>query len=93
LPTLPTTSAVTAERSGWFGAKTPGLPYGGRAIHGPCRLGQSEPKPRFGSTATPASGWPVPVLARLRDQIRKPIEELKRRELNDSVGPRRRGFS
>ena len=36
---------------------------------------------------------PVPVFARLRDQIRKPIQELKRRELDDAAGPRLRGFS
>jgi hypothetical protein len=32
----------------------------------------------------------MPVLPRLRDQVRKPIEELKRRELDDAIGPRLR---
>jgi len=36
---------------------------------------------------------PVPVPPRLRDQIRKPVEELKRRELDDAVGPRLRRLS
>jgi hypothetical protein len=37
----------------------------------------------------------VPVPSRLRDQIRKPVEELKHRELDDAAGPRVRllGFS
>jgi len=35
----------------------------------------------------------VPVLARLRDEIGEPVEELKRRELDDAAGPRLRGFS
>jgi hypothetical protein len=35
----------------------------------------------------------VPVLARRRDEIREPVEELKRRELNDTVGTRLRGLS
>jgi hypothetical protein len=35
---------------------------------------------------------PVPVPPRLRDQIRKPVEELKGRKLDDATGPRLRGF-
>ena len=66
--------------------------YGGRAIHGPCRLWRSEPKPRFGSIATPASGWPMPVLPRRRHEIGEPVEKLKRREFDDAVGSRPRGL-
>jgi hypothetical protein len=36
---------------------------------------------------------PVPVLPRLWDEIRKPVEELKRRQLDDAVCPRLRGLS
>jgi hypothetical protein len=36
---------------------------------------------------------PVPVLPRRRDQIREPIEELKRREFDDASGSRPRRFS
>jgi hypothetical protein len=36
---------------------------------------------------------PVPMPSRLRDEIRKPVEELKGRELDDAVGSRLRGFS
>ena len=36
---------------------------------------------------------PVPVLARWRDQIREPVEKLKRRELDDTVGPLPLGLS
>jgi hypothetical protein len=36
---------------------------------------------------------PMPVFARLRDQIRKPVQELKRRELDDVAGSRLRGLS
>jgi len=36
---------------------------------------------------------PVPMLARSRDQIREPFEKLKRRELDDAVGPLPRGLS
>jgi hypothetical protein len=35
---------------------------------------------------------PVPVLPRRRDEIRQPVEELKRRELDDAVGSRPRGL-
>ena len=35
---------------------------------------------------------PVPVLARRRDEIGKPVEKLKRRELDDAVRPRSRGL-
>ena len=35
----------------------------------------------------------MPVLAWLRDQIGEPVEELKRRELDDAVGSRLRGLS
>jgi hypothetical protein len=35
----------------------------------------------------------MPVLAWLWDQIRKPVEELKGRTLDDAAGPRLRGFS
>jgi hypothetical protein len=30
---------------------------------------------------------PMPVLARLRDEIGEPIEELKRRQLDNAAGP------
>jgi hypothetical protein len=33
---------------------------------------------------------PVPMLPRRRDEIRKPVQELKRREFDDAVGPRPR---
>ena len=33
---------------------------------------------------------PVPVPPRLRDEIRKPVQELKRRELDDAAGSRLR---
>ncbi len=36
---------------------------------------------------------PVPVLARRRHEIGEPVEELKRRELDDAVGSRLRGLS
>ena len=36
---------------------------------------------------------PVPVPPRLWDEIGEPIEELKRRELDDAAGPRLRGLS
>jgi len=36
---------------------------------------------------------PVPVLARRRHEIGEPVEELKRRELDDAVRPRPRGRS
>jgi hypothetical protein len=36
---------------------------------------------------------PMPVLPRRRDQVRQTIEKLKRRELDDAVGPRPRGRS
>jgi hypothetical protein len=35
----------------------------------------------------------MPVFARLREQIRKPVEELKRRELDEAAAPRLRGLS
>jgi hypothetical protein len=35
---------------------------------------------------------PVPVLPRRRDEIRQPVEELKRRELDDAFGSRPRGL-
>jgi hypothetical protein len=34
---------------------------------------------------------PMPVLPRWRHEIREPVEELKRRQLDDAVGPRPRG--
>ena len=58
----------------------------------PAADGRSEPKPRFGSTATPASGWPMPMLPRRRDEIGEPVQELKRRELDDAVRSRSRGL-
>ena len=42
---------------------------------------------------TPASGWPVPVLARRRHEIAEPVEKLKRREVDDAIGPRPRGLA
>ena len=33
----------------------------------------------------------VPVFSRLRDEIGEPVQELKRRELDDAAGPRLRG--
>jgi len=42
---------------------------------------------------TPASGWPVPVLARWRHEIGETVEELIRRELDDAVGSRPRGLA
>jgi hypothetical protein len=36
---------------------------------------------------------PVPVLARRRDEIGEPVEELKRREVDDAIGPRSRGLA
>ena len=36
---------------------------------------------------------PMPVLARRRDEIGKPVKKLKRREFDDAVGPRPRGLS
>jgi len=36
---------------------------------------------------------PLPMPSRLRDEIRKPVEKLKGRELDDAVGSRLRGFS
>jgi hypothetical protein len=36
---------------------------------------------------------PVPVLPRWRDEIGEPVEELKRRELDDAIGPRPGGLS
>jgi len=36
---------------------------------------------------------PMPVLPRRRDEIGEPVEELKRRELDDAVGRRLRGLS
>jgi len=48
--------------------------HGGRAIRGPCHLGRSESQPRFGSTATPASGWLVPVLPQWRHEIGQPVK-------------------
>jgi len=42
---------------------------------------------------TPASGWPVPVLARRRHEIGEPVEKLKRREVDDAIGPRPRGLA
>jgi hypothetical protein len=36
---------------------------------------------------------PVPVPPRLRDQIRKPVQELKWCELDDAAGPRLRRLS
>ena len=33
---------------------------------------------------------PVPVLPRRRDEIGEPVEELKRREFDDAIGPRDR---
>jgi len=35
----------------------------------------------------------MPVPPRLWNEIRKPVEELKRRELDDAIGPRLRGLS
>jgi hypothetical protein len=35
----------------------------------------------------------MPVLPRRRDEIRKPIQELKRHALDDAAGPRLRGLS
>jgi hypothetical protein len=35
----------------------------------------------------------MPVLPRRRDEIGEPVEEPKRRELDDAAGPRLRGFS
>ena len=34
----------------------------------------------------------MPVLPRRRDEIRKPVQELKRREFDDTVGSRPRGL-
>ena len=35
----------------------------------------------------------MPVLARRWDEIDEPVEELKRRELDDAIGPRPRGLA
>ena len=35
----------------------------------------------------------MPVLPRRRDEVREPVEELIRREFDDAVIPRTRGFS
>jgi hypothetical protein len=35
---------------------------------------------------------PMPVLPRRRDEIGQPVEELKRRELDDAIGSRPRGL-
>ena len=35
---------------------------------------------------------PVPVLARRRHEVGEPVEKLKRREVNDAVGPWSRGL-
>jgi len=35
---------------------------------------------------------PVPVLARRRHEIGEPVEKLKRREVDDAIGPRPRGL-
>ena len=35
---------------------------------------------------------PMPVLPRRRDEVREPVEKLIRREFDDAVGPRTRGF-
>jgi hypothetical protein len=34
----------------------------------------------------------MPVLPRRRDEIRQPVEELKRREFDDAIGSRSRGL-
>ena len=34
----------------------------------------------------------MPVLPRLQDEVREPVEELMRREFDDAVGPRTRRF-
>ena len=36
---------------------------------------------------------PMPVLPRRRDEIGEPVQELKRRELDDAVGARSRGLA
>ena len=36
---------------------------------------------------------PMPVLPRRRDEIGEPVEELKRREFDDAIGPRPRGLA
>ena len=36
---------------------------------------------------------PMPMLPRRRDEIGEPVRELKRRELDDAIGPRPRGRS
>ena len=36
---------------------------------------------------------PMPVLPRRRDEISEPVEELKRREFDDAIGPRPRGLA
>jgi hypothetical protein len=36
---------------------------------------------------------PMPMLPRRRDEIGEPVQELKRRELDDAIGPRPRGRS
>ena len=36
---------------------------------------------------------PVPVLARRRHEIGEPVEKLKRREVDDAIGPRPRGLA
>jgi hypothetical protein len=36
---------------------------------------------------------PMPVLSRLRDEIGEPVQELKRRELDDAAGPSLRRLS
>ena len=36
---------------------------------------------------------PVPVLARRRDEIGEPVQKLKRKEVDDAIGPRSRGLA
>jgi hypothetical protein len=45
MPTFPIASAVTAFRSRWFGANTPGLLYGGRANYGPRAAARAAARP------------------------------------------------
>jgi len=36
---------------------------------------------------------PMPMLPRRRDESGKPVQELKRREFDDAIGPRLRGLA
>jgi hypothetical protein len=79
LPTLPLADVAACRR-----CRLPTLPLADVADREQCDRG---PELVIGRKDAVRA---MPVLLRWRDEIREPVEELKRREFDDAVGPRPR---